>query len=93
MPAEAFEVNFGVIMGCTQANGRVAQLVEIPVGSIAFPERVSLPVREACVAVGGKIGPSRQTGLAMRNKERSRRGIPAYRQILVEEGADGTRVV
>ena len=55
MSAKAFEVNYGVIMGCTQTNCRVAQLVEIPVGGIAFPEGVSLPVGEARIAVRGEI--------------------------------------
>ena len=40
MPAKAFEVNFGVVMSSTQADGGVAQLVEIPVGGVAFPEGV-----------------------------------------------------
>jgi hypothetical protein len=33
MSAKAFEVDFGVVMGGTQADGRVAQLVEIQWGS------------------------------------------------------------
>src|SRR5438445_3447761 len=89
MAAKAFEVNFGVIMGCTQANGRVAQLVEIPVGGIAFPERVSLPVGEARIAVGGEISTPRQTGLSMRDEERPRCRVSACRQVLIEVGADG----
>jgi len=36
MPAKAFEIGFGVIMGSTQADRRVAELVEIPAGGIAF---------------------------------------------------------
>src|SRR5258708_2599795 len=91
MHAKAFEVGFSVIMGSTQADRRVAELVEIPVGGIAFPERISLPVREACVVIGGKIRSPRQASPAMRDEERSRRWVSACRQILIEESADGTR--
>src|SRR6266487_560562 len=91
MPAEAFEVNFGVIMGSAQTDGGVAQLVEIPVGGIAFPERVGLAVRETSVAIGGEISTPRQTGFAMRHEERSRSQISARRQVLAQEGPDGTR--
>ncbi len=59
MPAKAFEVNFGVVMSSTQADGRVAQLVEILAGGIAFPEGVGLPIREACVAVGVQVSTAR----------------------------------
>src|SRR5436190_23907111 len=88
MSAKAFEIGFGVIMGSACADRRVAELVEIPVRSIAFPERVGLPVREACITVGSEISTPRQTGLPMRHEERSRRRIPARRQILVEECPD-----
>src|SRR5512135_756936 len=91
MSAKAFEVNFGVIMGCTQANGCMAQLVEIPVGGIAFPEGVSLPVGEARIAIGGEISTPRQTGFAMCHEERAGCWVPARRQILVEKRPDHTR--
>src|SRR5450755_4052505 len=91
MSAKAFKIGFGVIMGSANANRRVTKLMEIPIGSIAFPERVGLPIREARVAVGGEISPPRQTGFAMRHEEWSRRGGPARRQVRIEECADGTR--
>src|SRR5437868_12810469 len=83
MPAKAFEIGFRVIMGSTDADRCVAELVEIPVRSIPFPERVGLPIREACVAIGGEICTPRQTGFAMRDEERSRRRVPARCQVLI----------
>jgi len=91
MSAKAFEVGFGVIMGSADADRRVTELMEIPVMSIPFPERVDLPVREARVALGSEISTTKQTSLPMRHEERSRRRVPTRRQVLIEEGADGTR--
>ena len=71
MSAKAFEVDFGVVMGNTQADGGVTELVEIPVGGVAFPEGVGLPLREACVAISSEISTSRQTGFAVRHEERA----------------------
>ncbi len=71
MSAKAFEVDFGVVMGSSQADGRVAQSVEIPVGGVAFPEGVGLSAGEACIAVGVQISPARQTGFAVRHEERA----------------------
>src|SRR6266550_2560218 len=69
MPAEAFEIDLGVVMGCTQTDGRVAQLVEIPVRGVPFPERVGLPVGETSIAIGGQMGTPRETGFAVRYEE------------------------
>src|SRR5436309_612592 len=91
MPAKAFEVDFGVVMGSTQADSSVAQLVEIPVGGVAFPEGVGLPVREARIAVSVQISTAWQTGFAVRHEERSRRRISACRQVLVQKGSHNTR--
>ena len=41
MTVKAFELDFGVVMGSAQVDGRVTQLVEILVGSAAFPKRFS----------------------------------------------------
>ena len=57
MPAKAFEVNFGVVMSSTQADGGVAQLVEIPVGGVAFPEGVSASKSWPIVIKFGCAGP------------------------------------
>lgn len=51
MPAKAFQVHLGVVMSCTQTDGCMAELVEIPVRGIAFPERINLSVRETRVAI------------------------------------------
>src|SRR6266487_5584155 len=83
MPAKAFEVNFGIIMSSAQTDSRVAQLVEIPVGGIAFPERIGLPVGETCVAIGVQISTARQTRFAVCHEERSRSRVSARREILV----------
>src|SRR5260370_37642355 len=91
MSAKAFEIGFGVIMGSAYADCRMAELVEIPVGGILFPERVGLPVRKAGVAVGGEISPSRQGCLTAGHEERARRGVAARCQGPGEEGGRGTR--
>ncbi len=88
---KAFEVDFSVVTGSTNADHRVAQLVEILVGCVALPERVGLSIRETCVAVASEIGSPRQAGFPMGHEEWSCSWISTRSQILVEERSDSTR--
>lgn len=91
MPAKTLEINSGVIMGSMQAYGGAAQLVQIPVGGIALPERVGLPIREAGVAIGVQISTARESCFAVRHEERPRCRIATCRQVFIAESSHRTR--
>ena len=91
VPTKSLEIHFGVVMRRPDTDGRVAELVKIPLRSILFPQRVGLVIRETCVAVRGQVSAPRETGFARRDEKRPRRWGTTRCQILVQQCADGTR--
>src|SRR5260370_507855 len=91
MPTKALEINFRILMGGPDADGCVAQLVQIPPRSIVFPQRVGLAIREASIPIRRQVGAPRKTGLALCHKQRSRCRASTRCQILVQQCPDGAR--
>src|SRR6266446_10396275 len=91
MPTKAFEIDFRILMGGPDADGCVAQLVQIPPRSIVFPQRVGLAIRETSIPIRRQVGAPRKTGLALCHKQRSRCWASTRRQILVQQCSDGAR--
>ena len=52
VPTETFELDLAVAVGGSRADGRVAQLVQVPGWRVLLPERVGLAIRQPCVPVG-----------------------------------------
>src|SRR5258708_2798797 len=91
MPTKALEINLRILMGGPDADGCVAQLVQIPPRCIVFPQRVGLAIREASIPIRRQVGAPRKTGLALCHKQRSRCRASTRRQILVEQCPNGAR--
>ncbi len=69
MAAKPFEIDFGIAIGGADTDCRMPELVKIPVGRIVFPERIGLPVREACIAISREIGVARSACFPMGDEE------------------------
>src|SRR5215469_18296867 len=91
MAAEAFEIDLCILVGSTNADGRMTELVEIPVRRILLPEGIRLAIGEAGIAVGCQIRAPGKSGLTVRDKERPGARRPARTQVFVEQCPNGSR--
>src|SRR5260370_21631708 len=91
MPTKSLEIDFRILMGGPDADGCVAQLVQIPPRSIVFPQRVGLAIRETSIPIRRQGGAPRKTRLALCHKQRARCRASTRRQILVPQCSDRAR--
>ena len=84
MPTKTLEIDFGIIMSGPDADGCVAQLVQIPPGSILFPQRVGLTIGQASVPVCRQVCATWRSGLPRGDKQRPNRRLAALFQVVVQ---------
>src|SRR5258707_3869350 len=90
MATKALEIDFGVIVGSLDTDGRVAQLVEIPVRRIFLPECICLAVGKTSIAVRREISAPGKPGLALGDKQRSRPGLPTGEEVFIQQCPNST---
>ena len=69
MPTKLLEIDFGIAIGSADTDRRMPKLVKIPVGRILLPEGISLPLREACIAISREISVARSACFPMGDEE------------------------
>jgi hypothetical protein len=83
LSVEAFQFDLVVAVGGPRADGGVAQLVKVPAGRVPLPERIGLPIRQACMAIGGQISSAGRARFARGDEKRAYSGLAALLQVVV----------